>query len=161
MLRILTIITLLLLCAPVSKAQSADLMSDADYKLFLDQVEATLSTWQSQLNGIDLEKMPQISYAFGKSITDSQTAGLREIDNIRLYILFQRKKRTVYGELALKGFMDQLFDDGEQIVWYESLIGANLTDLEKHAGDLSALRGRLITDAMERVRVLENSNCHP
>jgi hypothetical protein len=57
--------------------------------------------------------------------------------------------------------MDQLFDDGEQIVWYESLIGTNLTSLDKYAADLSALSGRLGTDAMERVDMLEKGTCHP
>jgi len=161
MLRILTVVTFFLLCASVSKAQSPYLMSDADYKVFLSQVEAVLPTWEKQLRGIDLEKVPQISYTLGKSITNSQTLSLTEVDNIRTYIQFQREKRTVYGELALRSFMDQLFDDGEQIVWYESLIGTNLTSLDKYAADLSALSGRLGTDAMERVDMLEKGTCHP
>jgi hypothetical protein len=161
MLRILTVVTFFLLCASVGQAQSSDLMSDADYKVFLSQVEAVLHQWEAQLRGIDLEKTPQIPYTLGKSITDSQTVALTEVDNIRTYIHFQREKRTVYGELALRTFMGQLFEDGGQIVWYETLIGAHLTNLDKYEADLSALIARLATDAMERVRVLEQGNCHP
>jgi hypothetical protein len=160
-LRMLIAVTFFLLCASVSKAQSPYLMSDADYKVFLSQVEATLPTWESQLKGIDLGKVPQIPYALGKSISDAQTVGLTEIDNIRTYIHFQREKRTVYGELALKGFMDSLFDMGQEIVWKEDMIGANLTSLDKYAANLSALNIRLDTDAMERVKMLEKDNCHP
>ena len=38
------------------------LMTDADYKIFLLQVEAVLPKWETQLKSIDLEKVPQISY---------------------------------------------------------------------------------------------------
>jgi hypothetical protein len=136
-------------------------MSDADYKVFLSQLEAVLPTWESQLKGIDLEKVPQIPYALGKSISDAQTVGLAEIDGIRTYIHFQREKRTIYGELVLKGFMDSLFDMGQEIVWKEDMIGANLTSLDKYAANLSALNIRLDNDALERVKMLEKGNCHP
>jgi len=158
MLRILTVVTFFLLCASVSQAQSPNLMSDAEYKAFLSQVEAVLPKWETALKGIDLEKVP---YSIGKPIADSQTLGLTEVDNIRTFIHLQRQKRTVYGEVALKGFMDSLFDMGEEIVWREAIMGVTLSTLDKYGADLSALNMRLSADAMERVDMLEKGTCHP
>jgi hypothetical protein len=147
MLRILTVVTFFLLCASVSQAQSPNLMSDADYKLFLARVEAALPKWETALKGIDL--------------SDSRTAGLTEVDNIRTYIHFQRQERTVFGELVLKHSIESLFEMGEQIVWKERLFGTNLTSLDKYAADLIVLNGRLSDDVMERVDMLEKGTCHP
>ena len=46
----------------VSQAQSNDnrLMTDADYKTFLSQVEAVLPKWETALKGIDLERVPRL-----------------------------------------------------------------------------------------------------
>jgi hypothetical protein len=82
-----------------------------------------------------------------------------QIDSIRSFIARQRLKRTVYGELALKGFLDSLFDVGEEIVWREVIGGVTLTSLEKYAPELSKLNIRLATDAMARVELLEKSTC--
>jgi hypothetical protein len=86
---------LFLLCvsSAVSQTQSTDprLMSDADYKTFLSQVETALPKWETELKGIDLEKVPQLPYPVGKSIADSQTIGLMEIGNIRTFIHSQRQ----------------------------------------------------------------------
>jgi hypothetical protein len=134
-------------------------MTDADYKTFLSQVEAVLPKWETALKGIDLERVPRLSYSVGKSIADSQTVGLTEIDNIRTFIFMQRRKRTVYGELALKGFLDSLFEMGDEIVWREAIMGLNLTGLEKCAPELSALAMRITNDAMARVEQLEKGTC--
>ena len=157
------LVAFFLFCASgaMGQTQSADprLMSDADYKAFLSQVETVLPKWEAALKGIDLEKVPQLPYSVGKTIADSQTVGLTEIDNIRLYITMQRRKRTVYGELALKGFLDSLFDMGEEIVWREAVMNITLTSLEKYGPELSALAMRITTDAMERVDLLEKGTC--
>jgi hypothetical protein len=144
-----------------SQTKSADtrLMSDADYKTFLSQVEAGLSKWETMLKGIDPEKIPQISYSRGKSFLDQRNLGLIEIGNIHLFISEQRIKRTVYGELALKGFLDSLFDVGEEIVWEEDFSGLHLTTLEKYAPELGAFSARISTDAMARVELLEKNAC--
>jgi len=134
-------------------------MSDADYKTFLSQVETALPMWESDLKNIDLEKVPQLPYPVGKSIADSKTVGLMEIDNIRTLIHSQRVKRTVYGELALKGCLDSLYDMAEEIVWSEAIEGVTLTSLEKYGPELSTLNMRLATDAMARVQLLEKGAC--
>jgi len=161
--RIFAVVALFLLCvsSAVSQSQPADLrlMSDADYKAFLSQVETALPKWETDLKNIDLEKVPQLPYPVGKSIADSQTVGLMEIDNIRTFIHSQRQRRTVYGELALKGFLDSLFDVGEEIVWREAIEGVTLTSIEKYGPELSSLNMRLATDAMARVQLLEKGTC--
>lgn len=136
------------------------LMTDADFKAFLTQVEATLPKWESELEGIDLEKQaPQIPYTKGKSITDQRDVGLMEIGYIRVYLPKLRAKRTVTGELALSGFMQSLFDIGEEIVWEEDFSGLTLTHLEKDAPGWSALEMRIGNDVNARVALLEKGTC--
>ena len=158
---IITVVVALLFASPLGLAQTKDdsLMSDADYKLFLAQVEAALPKWETQLKSIDPEKIPQISYSRAKSFLDNQRIGLTEISNIRLFVAEQRVKRTVYGELTLRGFLGSLFDAGEEIVWEESISGLTLTSLEKYAPELSAFQIRLENDAMARVALLEKGTC--
>jgi hypothetical protein len=163
MSRIFAVVALFLLCVSNSVSQTPSsnprLMSDADYKTFLSQVETALPMWESDLKNIDLEKVPQLPYPVGKSIADSKTVGLMEIDNIRTLIHSQRVKRTVYGELALKGCLDSLYDMAEEIVWSEAIEGVTLTSLEKYGPELSTLNMRLATDAMARVQLLEKGAC--
>ena len=135
------------------------LMTDAAFKVFLFQVEAALPKWETQLMSIDLEKVPQISYSRGKSIIGQRDLGLMEISNIRVYLAKLQAKRTVSGELALSGFMQSLFDIGEEIVWEEDFSGLTLTGLEKYAPQFSALEIRILNDVNARVTLLEKSAC--
>jgi hypothetical protein len=154
---------IVLLCAfcAVGHAQAKDkrLMTDADFKAFLLQVEAALPKWETALKNIDLEKVPQISYSRGKSIADQRDLGLMEIGNIRVTVARLRVKRTVSGELALLGFMQSLFDIGEEIVWEEDFSGLTLTSLEKYAPELSALEIRIGNDVYARIALLEKGTC--
>jgi hypothetical protein len=65
----------------------------------------------------------------------------------------------VYGELALKGCLDSLYDMAEEIVWNETIMGVTLTSLEKYGPELSTLTMRIATDAMARVQLLEKGTC--
>jgi hypothetical protein len=91
--RILSSAFVLLLCAfcTGSQAQVTDtrLMTDADYKAFLHQVEAALPKWETALKDIEPEKDERVSYSLGKSIVDYRNSGLMEIGNIRVYIAKQ------------------------------------------------------------------------
>ncbi len=62
----------MLICSSFATAQTQTpdkgLMSDADFRTVLSQTETVLSAWETQLKGIDLDKVPQISYSRGKSI---------------------------------------------------------------------------------------------
>ncbi len=147
------------IAAYATQVNDKRLMSDADCKAFLLQVEATLPKWETALKNIDLEKVPQISYSRGKSIADHRDLGLMEIGNIRVAVAKLRVKRTVSGELALLGFMQSLFDVGEEIVWEEDFSGLTLTSLEKYAPELSALEIRIGNDVNVRVALLEKGTC--
>jgi hypothetical protein len=129
------------------------------YKTFLLQVEAAIPKWETELKNIDLEKVPQISYSRGKSIVDQRDLGLVEVSNIRTYIALQQHKRSVSGELALFGFLQSLYDIGQEIVWEEDFSGLTLTHFEKYAPELSSLEIRINNDAMARVALLEKSTC--
>lgn len=161
--KVLALLALCLLCTPNAVSQTSpidhNLMTDAEYRVFLSQVESSLPKWESALKGIDPDKIPEISYSNGKWFVDKRDVALVQISNIRLFIAQQRVKRTVYGELAIKGFLDSLFDVGEEIVWSEDFTHLSLTHLEKYAPELSALNIRLTADAMARVRLLELSLC--
>jgi hypothetical protein len=154
---------ILLLCAfcAVSQAQANDksLMTDAEYKSFLLQIEAVLPKEETALRSIDLEKDPQISYSQGKSIADKRDLCLRQIDGISRFIAMQRNKHTVYGELALKELLDTLFGVKEEMMFEGAFNEQPLTRVQKDANELSALIARLRDDAMERVKLLEKGTC--
>lgn len=157
----LSIFLLLSASSVLSQIQSADprLLSDADYNVFLSQVENELPKWETALKGIDPAKTPQISYGAGKSILAQRNIGMMETDNIRDFIAMQRRKRTVYGELAIKGFFDSLFDVEEEITWMQAINGNPISTFDKYAPQLDALSARIGTDAMARVELLEKGAC--
>jgi hypothetical protein len=161
--RALSAVFVLLLCAfcARSQAQITDtrLMTDADYKAFLLQVEAALPKWEAAFKNIDPEKNPQISFSQGKYIVLWRNLGLMEIGNIRQYVAKQRVKRTVSGELALSGFLQSLYDAGEEVVNFEGLTGLTLSSLEKYAPELATLEIRIGDDVEARVALLEKGTC--
>ena len=151
------------LCVSCSAyAQSADkkLINDADFKLLLTQIEKLLPVLESELNGIDLDKNSTIAYSTGKFITDKKQIALTEIRNTQVFVAKLRTKRTVYDELAIKEFLDSLFDAGEEIVWQEDFAHLSLTHLERHAPELSAIIVRIANDVHARVQLLETDPCH-
>ena len=158
------LIAILFLCSlPVQfHAQSPDtkLMNDADFKLFMSQTESLLPVFENELDGIDLDKDPSITYSTGKWIADRKGIALTEIGNIRIFIAKLKTKRTVHDELALKEFLNSLFDAGGDIVWQEDVAHLSLTHLEKHAAELSAIIVRISNDVNARVLLLEADPCH-
>ena len=156
------VLPIVILCATFATAQTNSnnrLMSDADYKAFLLQVEAALPKWETALKNIDPEKDPQISYSQGKLIVNERNLGLTEVGNIRVFVAKQRVKRTVYGELGLKGFLQSLYDVMDSIVNIEEAAGLTLSSLEKYSPELSVLLIRIGNDVLARVELLENGAC--
>ncbi|MFZ3263763.1 MAG: hypothetical protein WA172_07170 [Terriglobales bacterium] len=143
-------------------AQSADekLINDVDFKLLLTQTQKLLPVLETEFNGIDLDKNPSIAYSTGKFIADQRQIALTEIRNTQVFVAKLRTKRTVYDELALKEFLDSLFDAGEEIVWQEDFAHLSLTHLEKHAPELSAIILRIANDVHARIQLLETDPCH-
>jgi hypothetical protein len=144
-----------------SQAQVTDtrLMTDADYNAFLLQIEAGLPKWEAALKNIDPAKDERTSYSQGQLIVIWRTLGQKEIGNIRQYVSKQRVKRTVSGELALKGFLEDLFNTMDAIVGFEAVAGLNLSTLEKFAPELGALQIRIGNDVLARVELLEKGIC--
>jgi hypothetical protein len=146
-----------------ARGQAADskLMTDANYKAFLTEVEDSLPKWETQLKNINLDSVPQITYSRGKSIADSRELGMREIGYIRTFVAQQRVKLTVHGELALSGFMQSLYGISGEIIWEEVSGGLTLTSLDKLAPEWSEFEIRIQNDAMERVSLLEKKPSCP
>jgi len=161
--RALTAALVVLLCASrvVSQSQVNDkrLMTDADYKTFLLQVEAELPKWETALKNIEPEKDSQISYALGKMIVENRDIGLMDIGNIRTRVAKLRVKRTVSDELVLSLSLQTLSDSIEEEVGVEAVANMTLSDLEKFAPELTTLRLRIVNDVIARVALLEKSTC--
>ena len=78
-----------------AQANDKRLMTDAEYKTYLHQIEAALPKWEKDLKNIDLEKFPQISYSTGKLILDQRDLCLMQIGYIRDRVSKETVKRTV------------------------------------------------------------------
>jgi hypothetical protein len=135
------------------------LMTDAEYRVLLTQIEAILPKWETLLKSIDPEKSPQISYFQGKLLVDERDLGLMEVGNIRVAIAETRRKRTIRGELALQGGLEVLSNAGQQIVDAEDAGASNLTDLLKYVPESDTLSTRVLNDALARVEILEKGAC--
>ena len=143
-----------------TQASDKRLMSDADFRTVLNQVEATLSKLETQLKGIDLDKVPQISYSRGKSIEVQRDIGLMEIDTIRKQVSKLRVKRSVSGELALEDVLNTLFWSVAE--WESAEDFASLThydDSVKAGLDAGMLITRIENDVEARVEMLEKGVC--
>ena len=104
----------MLICSSFATAQTQmpdkRLVSDADFRAVLSQVDATLSALVARLKSIDLDKAPQISYSRGKSIEAQRDLGLMEIDIVRKEISQLGAKRSVSGELTSEESLDTFFN---------------------------------------------------
>jgi|SRR5450631_1245874 hypothetical protein len=142
-----------------AQATSAELMTNAEYKAVLLQVEAALPKWETALKSINPEKDERISYSLGKSIVDKRDLGVMEVPNIRVFIAKEQIKHTVYGELALYQFLEGLYNMMSDVVEQEVIAGVTLSSLEENGPELSALERRVGNDAMARVSQLEKGTC--
>lgn len=161
--RALTAALAVLLCASrvVSQSQINDkrLMTDADYKTFLLQVEAEIPKWETALKNIDPETDARIPYALGKSIVENRNIGLMDIDRIHTKVAKLRVKRTVSDELGLSLSLQSIFDSIEDEVNIEAIANLAHSDLEKLAPELTTLRLRILNDVIARVALLEKGTC--
>jgi hypothetical protein len=152
----------LFLCALsiTTPAIAADtrLMTDAEYKKLLDEVDNKLPQWEAALKSIDPAKS-HASYAVGRDIVDYRDIGLTQVAYTRQSVGKQRAKRTVSGELALQGFLRGIYDAMSSVVEIEVASGLTLSTLEKFAPDLSKLTIPLANDVTARVELLEKGTC--
>jgi exonuclease VII small subunit len=152
----------MLICSSFATAQTQmsdkRLMSDAEFRTSLSQVEAILSTLETQLKGIDLDKVPQISYSRGKSIEAQRNLGLMEIDTARKQVSKLRVKRSVSGELALEDVLNTFFWSVAEMESAEDF--ASLTHYDnKSELEWGMLVSRIGSDVQARVEMLEKGTC--
>jgi hypothetical protein len=137
-----------------SHTQVADkrLMTDADYKTFLLQVETAAPKWVTMISNITPERIRRTSYAQGLSFYD--------IGQIRAAIAEQRVKRTLSGELALLASMRSLWEMGK-VLSKEQAVMSGYTDssFDNFAPELGELYGRIGNDVNARVALLEKGIC--
>jgi hypothetical protein len=89
------ILVLVLLCglgATQADATDGRLMTDAEYKSLLGEVDSKLPVWEAALKKIDPAKST-VSYAVGEEIVKYRDLGLREVEYARQYAAKQRVKR--------------------------------------------------------------------
>jgi hypothetical protein len=148
-----------LLCA-VAQAQSHEtrLMTPAEYKEVLHEVELGLPKWEAALKKVDPAKT-NVSYSVGKRIEGWKGLGLKEVAWVGQSTDKERVKHTVSGELALQEFLRGVFDMMDNVVQTEDEAGIVLSDLEKYAPDVSSLAIRIGNDVTARVELLEKATC--
>jgi hypothetical protein len=163
MSRILALLPFVLLytSSAFSQTQSADsrLMSGAEFRASLSQVEDALPRWEAELKGIYPEKNSEISYSLGKLIVAQRDIGLMDVNNIRQSVARLRIKRTVSEELSLRDFLEGIFDAMNEIETLENAAGVAPYIFEKNAPELGSLYGRIGNDVLARLALLEKGTC--
>jgi hypothetical protein len=154
------VLPLLFLFVFVMQVHAADdrLMSDADYKKFLVEVEAKLPAWEAELKRIDPAKT-SASYTVGKNIVDYRDLALREIDYVRQSLAKQHAKHTVSGELSLDGFLRGVYDAMSSVVEMEVAGGVTASNLDSYFTEVGGLNIRIGNDVQARVELLEKGTC--
>jgi len=155
-----TLALLTLLCAVLAQAQSHDtrLMTPAQYKEFLDKVDAELPKWETALQKIDSTKS-DVSYAVGKQIEQWRDLALTEVSWSRRHVAKEHVKHTVSGELKLQGSLEGAFTAMDSLAQAEVAAGLTLPDLDKYASEQGSLIDRIRNDVMARVELLEKRTC--
>ncbi|MFI5110806.1 MAG: hypothetical protein ACHP78_18445, partial [Terriglobales bacterium] len=134
------------------------LMTDAEYKSFLSEVDGKLPEWEAALKKIDPAKA-DTSYAVGEKIVQYRDLALMQVGYAREFVAKQRVKRTVSGELALEGFLRGVFDTMGSVIVIETSAGITLSTLETFAPQISKLLGSISNDVTARVELLEKGTC--
>jgi len=133
-------------------------MTMVEYRNFLDKVERQLPGWEAGLKRIDPAKT-SASYAAGKQIVEFRDLALKEVGWVRENVAKERVKHTVSGELALKGFLQGVYDTMDSVVTTEIAAGITASNLESYAPDISPLVIRIANDVTARVELLEKGTC--
>jgi hypothetical protein len=147
-----------LILSASSQAQSTTdnrLLSDAEYRALLNQLDAHFPEWERALQSIDPAKN-NVSYAVGRNIVRYRDLALMEVKNARYYVQQERAKRRISRELGLQLFLQSVFDSMETIIVEDPTIDV---PLEKYAPKMSELISKLGNDTIARVELLEKAAC--
>jgi hypothetical protein len=140
-------------------AGDGQLMTDAEYKRFLVEVDNKLPVWEAAFKKVDPAKS-NASYAVGHQVVQFRDLGLMQVEYARRYVFKQHIKRTVSGELALEGFLRGIFDAMDSMMIAEVSAGVTISaELDTFAPQISKLEIPLADDVIARVELLEKRNC--
>jgi hypothetical protein len=140
-------------------ATDGRLMTDAEYKSFLIELDSKLPVWEASLKKIDPAKS-NASYAVGEKVLQFRDLGLAQVEYARQYVLKQQIKPTVSGELALELFLRGIFDAMDSMMITEVSAGVTISsELDAFAPQIGKLEGSITDDVIARVELLEKGGC--
>jgi len=140
-------------------ATDTRLMTDAEYKTFLSDVDSKLPVWEAALKKVDPAKS-DASYAVGEKVVQFRDLAPMQIQNARQFVAKQRIRRTVSGELALESFLRGIFDSTDSMMITEVSAGVTLSaELDAFAPQISKLEVLISNDVIARVELLEKGAC--
>jgi hypothetical protein len=150
------IVLLGILCV-VSHAQTKDarLMSEAEYKAFLNAVDAKLPEWRAAFQRVDPAKT-DLPYAVGHNVVLYRDIALRQIESAANAIQQERVKHRVSRELWLHGFLQGIYDSMDALVVYDPSVEL---PVEKISAELGPFIGKIANDSHARVELLEKGTC--
>jgi hypothetical protein len=150
-------IVLLAIFSLASHAQTKDarLMSEAEYKSFLNSVEAKLPEWQMALERVDPAKT-NVSYAVGQKVIEYRNLGLTQIESATKQVALERVKRSVSRELWLHSSLQGIYDSIDAMAVYDPSVDL---PVEKYVPVLSEFLLKIANDSHARVELLEKATC--
>jgi hypothetical protein len=156
------ILTLVLICGlGATQADAADgrLMTDAEYKSLLGEVDSKLPVWEAALKKIDPAKST-VSYSVGEEIVKYRDVGLMEIGYARQFAAKQHVKRSVSGELALERFLRGIHDSLDSMIVTDISAGVSISSaLDAFTPQIRDLEMSLANDVTARIELLEKGTC--
>jgi hypothetical protein len=140
-------------------ATDGRLMTDAEYRRFLIEVDSKLPVWEATLKKVDPARS-DASYAVGEKVVQFRDLGLAQVEYARQYALRQHIKRTVSGELALETFLRGIFDAMDSMMVTEVSAGVTISaELDALAPQISKLELSISNDVIARIELLEKRAC--
>jgi hypothetical protein len=140
-------------------ANNGRLMTAAEYKRFLIEVDVKLPVWEAALKKVDPAKS-DISYAVGAQVVQNRDIGLMQVEYARQWAFKQHMKRTVSGEHALEAFLRGIYDAMEAMAITEIAAGVTISaELDVFAPAISKLDITLANDVTARIELLEKGSC--
>lgn len=141
--------------APVT---SPNPLNAAEYGKLLDRIEGDLGVWEFAIAKIDPGK-GDTSYKVGSETAKNQDLGLTGVKDARMFIGSQRTRRTIYGELALAGYLDDVRDAITQLAVEGAFNDLSDEKMSSFGGEMGSVQISLKNDGMRRLKSLEDSPC--
>ena len=138
--------------------ENSNPLSAPEYGKLLDRIEADLRVWEPAITKIDPGK-GDTSYKVGSDIAESRDLGLLHIQNAVNFIGRQRTKHTVYGEIALAGFLDSLSYEFIRMAFLGAFNDLSVEKMNDFGAEMGKDEMDLKNDGMRRLRLLEDSPC--